>query len=193
MIYWPWVNISGVQNTIWNRYTYRTGISELWSEWVYTLYIFTFSTSSRTIIQFLEIHGENDGFQTWLRYCLYIALLFINMIWICKGITMQTLADNINMDSTIAGSMNDNINMDSIIAGSMNDNINMDSRIAGSMNDSINMDMTQLFYCPCLCCHSLTLLFYCPCLCCHSLTLLFYCPCLCCHSLTLLFYCPCLC
>ena len=26
--------------------------------------IFTFSTSSRTIIQFLEIHGENDGFQT---------------------------------------------------------------------------------------------------------------------------------
>jgi hypothetical protein len=28
--------------------------------------------------------------------------------------------DNINMDSTVAGSMNDNINMDSIIAGSMN-------------------------------------------------------------------------
>jgi hypothetical protein len=28
---------------------------------------------------------------------------------------------NINMDSTIAGSMNDNINMDSTIAGSMND------------------------------------------------------------------------
>jgi hypothetical protein len=39
--------------------------------------------------------------------------------------------DNINMDSTIAGSMNDNINMDSTIAGSMNDNINMDSTIAG--------------------------------------------------------------
>ena len=31
--------------------------------------------------------------------------------------------------------MNDNINMDSTIAGSMNDNINMDSTIAGSMND----------------------------------------------------------
>jgi hypothetical protein len=30
--------------------------------------------------------------------------------------------------------MNDNINMDSTIAGSMNDNINMDSTIAGSMN-----------------------------------------------------------
>ena len=26
--------------------------------------IFTFSTSSRTTIQFLKIHGENDGFQT---------------------------------------------------------------------------------------------------------------------------------
>jgi hypothetical protein len=30
--------------------------------------------------------------------------------------------------------MNDNINMDSTIAGSMNDNINMDSTIAGSIN-----------------------------------------------------------
>ena len=29
--------------------------------------------------------------------------------------------------------MNDNINMDSTIAGSMNDNINMDSTIAGSI------------------------------------------------------------
>ena len=37
----------------------------------------------------------------------------------------------INMDSTIAGSVNDNINMDSRITGSVNDNINMDSRIAG--------------------------------------------------------------
>jgi hypothetical protein len=36
------------------------------------------------------------------------------------------LYDNINMDSTIEGSMNDIINMDSTIAGSMNDNINMD-------------------------------------------------------------------
>ena len=36
--------------------------------------------------------------------------------------------------------MNDNINMDSTIAGSMNDNINMVSTIAGSMNDNINMD-----------------------------------------------------
>ena len=30
--------------------------------------------------------------------------------------------------------MNDNINMDSTTAGSMNDNINMDSTTAGSMN-----------------------------------------------------------
>jgi hypothetical protein len=30
--------------------------------------------------------------------------------------------------------MNENINMDSTIAGSMNDNINMDSTIAGSMH-----------------------------------------------------------
>jgi hypothetical protein len=37
------------------------------------------------------------------------------------------MIDNINMDSTIAGSMNDNINMDSTISVSMNDNINMDS------------------------------------------------------------------
>jgi hypothetical protein len=36
--------------------------------------------------------------------------------------------DNINMDSTTAGSMNDNINMDSTTAGSVNDNINMDSK-----------------------------------------------------------------
>ena len=42
--------------------------------------------------------------------------------------------DNINMDSTIAGSVNDNINMNSTITRSMNDNINMDSTIAGSMN-----------------------------------------------------------
>jgi hypothetical protein len=43
------------------------------------------------------------------------------------------------MGSTIAGSMsmNDNINMDSTIAGSMNDNINMDSTIAGPLNDNI--------------------------------------------------------
>jgi hypothetical protein len=34
--------------------------------------------------------------------------------------------------------MNDNINMDSTIAGSMNDNIDMDSTIAGAMNDNIN-------------------------------------------------------
>ena len=44
------------------------------------------------------------------------------------------------MDSTIAGTVHkhgqynsrDNINMDSTIAGSMNDNINMDSTIAGT-------------------------------------------------------------
>jgi Zn-dependent alcohol dehydrogenase len=43
------------------------------------------------------------------------------------------LVDNINMDSTITGSMNDNINMDSTITGSMNDNINMDSTITGDI------------------------------------------------------------
>jgi hypothetical protein len=50
--------------------------------------------------------------------------------------------DNINMDSTIAGSMNDNIIMDSTIAGSLNDNIHMNSTIAGSMNGNINMEST---------------------------------------------------
>jgi hypothetical protein len=50
--------------------------------------------------------------------------------------------DNINMDSTIEGSVNDNINMDSTIEGLMNDNINMDSTIVVSMNDNINMDST---------------------------------------------------
>ena len=32
------------------------------------------------------------------------------------------MKDNINIDSTIAGSMKDNINIDSTIAGSMKDN-----------------------------------------------------------------------
>jgi hypothetical protein len=48
------------------------------------------------------------------------------------------MIDNINMDSTIAASMNDNMNMDSTIAVSMNDNINMDSTIfddVGSLGD----------------------------------------------------------
>jgi hypothetical protein len=53
--------------------------------------------------------------------------------------------DNINMDSTIAGSVNDNINMDSTIAGSVNDNINMDSTIAGSVNDNINIVLSVHF------------------------------------------------
>ena len=44
------------------------------------------------------------------------------------------MKDNINMDSTIAESVNDNLNMDSTIAESVNDNINMDSTIAESMN-----------------------------------------------------------
>jgi hypothetical protein len=35
--------------------------------------------------------------------------------------------DNINIDSTTAGSVDDNINMDSTTEGSVNDNINMDS------------------------------------------------------------------
>ena len=34
--------------------------------------------------------------------------------------------------------MNDNINMDSTITGSVNDNINMDSTITGSVNDNIS-------------------------------------------------------
>jgi hypothetical protein len=48
--------------------------------------------------------------------------------------TITKMDNNINMDSSKAGSMNDNINMDSSKAGSMNDNINMDSSKAGSMN-----------------------------------------------------------
>ena len=37
------------------------------------------------------------------------------------------MKDNINMDNTVAGSMNDNIHvsMDTTVAGSMNDNINI--------------------------------------------------------------------
>ena len=37
------------------------------------------------------------------------------------------MKDNINMDNTVAGSMNDNIHvsMDNTVAGSMNDNINI--------------------------------------------------------------------
>jgi hypothetical protein len=34
--------------------------------------------------------------------------------------------------------MNDNINIESTIAGSIKDNINIDSTISGSMNDNIN-------------------------------------------------------
>ena len=40
--------------------------------------------------------------------------------------------------------MNDNINMDSTIAGSVNDNINMDSTIAGSVNTSIGLCFLKL-------------------------------------------------
>jgi hypothetical protein len=43
--------------------------------------------------------------------------------------------------------MNDNINIDSTIAGSVNDNINIDSTIAGSVNDNINIDRCSFFYC----------------------------------------------
>jgi type III secretory pathway component EscV len=43
------------------------------------------------------------------------------------------MIDYINMENTIAGSMNDNINMENTIAGSMIDNINMENTIAGSM------------------------------------------------------------
>jgi hypothetical protein len=44
--------------------------------------------------------------------------------------------------------MNENINIDSTTAGSMNDNINIDSTIAGSMNENINIDSTTA---PCYC------------------------------------------
>ena len=37
-----------------------------------------------------------------------------------KSHTITNMNDNINMDSTIAGSINDNINMDSTIARSIN-------------------------------------------------------------------------
>jgi hypothetical protein len=42
--------------------------------------------------------------------------------------------DNINIYSTVSGSMNDNINMDSTIARSMND-INKDSTILSRVNE----------------------------------------------------------
>jgi hypothetical protein len=48
--------------------------------------------------------------------------------------TITKMKGSINLDSTIAESMNDNINLDSTIAESMNDNINLDSTIAESMN-----------------------------------------------------------
>ena len=51
--------------------------------------------------------------------------------------------DNINVDSTMAGSMNVNINVNSTMAGSMNGNINVDSTMAGSMNDNIKVDRTM--------------------------------------------------
>jgi hypothetical protein len=43
--------------------------------------------------------------------------------------------------------MNDNINMDSTIAGSINNNINMDRTIASSLNDIINMEQGLHTYC----------------------------------------------
>jgi hypothetical protein len=51
--------------------------------------------------------------------------------------------DNINMESTIAGSMDDNINMESTIAGSMNDNINMESTIAGGLTPPHFLDFQR--------------------------------------------------
>jgi hypothetical protein len=51
---------------------------------------------------------------------------------------ISVLSLEIQLYSTIAGSINDNINIDSTIAGSINDNINIDSTIAGSINDNIN-------------------------------------------------------
>jgi hypothetical protein len=41
--------------------------------------------------------------------------------------------------------MNDNINIDSTIAGSIKDNINIDSTISRSMNDDINKDSTHCY------------------------------------------------
>ena len=45
------------------------------------------------------------------------------------------ILSNINMDSTLEGSMNDNIDMDSTIAAIELTIYNMDSTIAGSIND----------------------------------------------------------
>jgi hypothetical protein len=41
----------------------------------------------------------------------------INRFNITTSMCLTKMKDNINMDSTISGSMNDNINMDSTIAG----------------------------------------------------------------------------
>jgi hypothetical protein len=43
--------------------------------------------------------------------------------------TATKMNDNINIDSTITGSMKNNINIDSTIAGSMNDNTNIESTL----------------------------------------------------------------
>jgi hypothetical protein len=58
--------------------------------------------------------------------------------------------DNINMNSTITGSMNDNINMNSIITGSMNDNINMNSTITVPV-PSQDLDLIFNVICCALC------------------------------------------
>jgi hypothetical protein len=46
--------------------------------------------------------------------------------------------------------VNDNINMDSTIVGSMNDNINMDSTIAGSMNSPFQIQMLRVYIYICI-------------------------------------------
>jgi hypothetical protein len=55
--------------------------------------------------------------------------VFVSCVDFCIAVGDSLIKSDINMDSTIAGSVNDNINMDSTIAGSVNDNINMDSTI----------------------------------------------------------------
>jgi hypothetical protein len=44
--------------------------------------------------------------------------------------------------------MNNNIDIDSTISGSINDNIDIDSTISGSMNNNIDIDSTFIYVLP---------------------------------------------
>ena len=64
--------------------------------------------------------------------------------------------DNINMDSTIAGSMNDNINMDSTIAGSVSarivnwllsrkvESVGLDCKLINTFTQNININNSKM-------------------------------------------------